>query len=251
MLKRVFLFLVFSHSIYAADNQLPHSLKFIQKQGGEVVESFNAPSGMTGYIVEFRGNALTVYLTEDEQYLFTGKMLDATGRDIGEEALEGYINGPQSEKKWQALRSSNWIPDGSEDAEKVIYTFSDPNCPYCKKFWENARPWVASGEVQIRHILVGILKADSYGKSAAILSAKDPAEALYEHQASENGSVRPLTSPSETVRTQLEENHLLMQTLGISAVPAIYYKDKTNALKLHMGLPGALQLEQIMSSKGD
>ncbi|MCW8092710.1 thiol:disulfide interchange protein DsbG [Alteromonas sp. ASW11-130] len=251
MLKRAFLFLVFSHSILAADGKLPQPLQLIEKQGGEVVDSFDAPSGMTGYIVDFRGNALTVYLSKNKHYLFTGKMLDSTGRDMGKEALEGYISGPQSEKKWQTLLSSNWVLDGSEDAEKVIYTFTDPNCPYCKRFWEDARPWVESGKVQIRHILVGILKADSYGKSAAILSAKDPAEALHQHEASSSRPIRPLESPSEKVRTQLKENHLLMQSLGVSATPAIYYKDKTNAVQLHMGLPPTSQLEQILGSKGD
>ncbi|MEG3766210.1 thiol:disulfide interchange protein DsbG [Alteromonas sp. 14N.309.X.WAT.G.H12] len=252
MLKSVFLFLFLfiSHAIFAADRQIPQSLKFIEKQGGEVVDSFAAPAGMTGYIVEFRGNALTVYLSQDEQYLFTGNMLDATGRDMGKEALDDYIKGPQSEKKWQALLSSNWIPDGSDDAPKVIYAFIDPNCPYCKQLWEKARPWIASGKVQMRYILVGILKADSYGKSAAILSAEDPADALYEHEASESSSLRSLTSPSEAVRTQLGENHRLMQTLGISAVPAIYYKDKSNGVTLQMGLPTPSQLEQIMGSQG-
>lgn len=40
-----------------------------------------------------------------------------------------------------------------------------------------------------------------------------------------------------------------MRSLGVSATPAIYYKDKTNAVKLHMGLPSASQLEQIIGLK--
>lgn len=251
MLKRTLLFLVFSHSLNAADKKLPLPLQLIENQGGEIVDSFSAPSGITGYLVDFRGNAVSVYVSADKNYLFTGKMLDAKGRDMGNEALENYIRGPLSEKKWQTLLSSNWISDGNQTAEKVIYTFTDPNCPYCKKFWENVRPWVDSGDVQVRHILVGILKADSYGKSAAILSAKDPAKALLEHESGVNGAIRPLDSPSKKVQEALDENHLLMKTLGISGTPAIYYKDKTNTVKLHMGLPSASQLKQIISSKGD
>src|SRR3546814_8987929 len=60
--------------------------------------------------------------------------------------------------------------------------FSDPNCPYCNMFWKQARPWVESGKVQLRHIMVGMLRADSAGKSAALLSAKDPRAALNEHE---------------------------------------------------------------------
>jgi thiol:disulfide interchange protein DsbG len=41
-------------------------------------------------------------------------------------------------------------------------------------FWEQARPWVKAGKVQLRHIMVGIIREDSPGKSAALLAAKDP-----------------------------------------------------------------------------
>ncbi len=51
--------------------------------------------------------------------------------------------------------------DGKDNAPKIIYMFSDPNCPYCNRFWQLARPWVDSGKVQIRHIMVGILSHDS------------------------------------------------------------------------------------------
>src|SRR3546814_5178612 len=54
----------------------------------------------------------------------------------------------------------------------------DANCPYCNAFWEAARPWVDSGKVQLRHILVGIIKDDSPAKAAAILGAPDRSAAL-------------------------------------------------------------------------
>ncbi|MBD3587680.1 thiol:disulfide interchange protein DsbG [Salinimonas sp. HHU 13199] len=251
MLKNTLLFLTIVKSGVAIASSVPEPLKFVDKQGGEVVDAFDAPSGFTGYIIDFRGNALTVYLTEDKQFLFTGKMLDSTGRDMGETALSAYITGPQSEKTWQALASSNWIPDGDKDAERVIYTFTDPNCPYCKKFWQQARPWVEAGKIQIRHILVGILKADSFDKSAAILSAENPATALYQHESGNEIDVRAIASLSDSVKGKLNANHALMQSLGVSATPAIYYKDGNNAVSLQMGLPGKLQLEQIMGAGDD
>ncbi len=251
MLRNVLLLIAIAMSGLATASSLPQPLKFIESQGGEVVNAFDAPSGVTGYIIDFRGNALTVYLSEDKQYLFTGKMLDASGRDIGETALNAYISGPQSEKNWQALGSSNWISDGDEDAKRVIYTFTDPNCPYCKKFWQQARPWVETGKVQIRHILVGILKADSFDKSAAILSAENPATALYQHESGNEIDVRAIASLSDSVKEKLNANHALMQSLGVSATPAIYYKDGNNAVSLQMGLPGKSQLEQIMGAGDD
>ncbi|CAM5602480.1 hypothetical protein SSTU70S_03334 [Stutzerimonas stutzeri] len=58
-------------------------------------------------------------------------------------------------------------------------------------FWKQARPWVESGKVQLRHIMVGMLRADSAGKSAALLSASKPEAALNEHEAAGKASKRP------------------------------------------------------------
>ena len=94
MLRNILLLITIANSGLATASSLPQSLQLIENQGGEVVNAFDTPSGVTGYIIDFRGNALTVYLSEDKQYLFTGKMLDATGRDMGETALNAYITGP-------------------------------------------------------------------------------------------------------------------------------------------------------------
>ena len=70
---------------------------------------------------------------------------------------------------------------------------ADPNCPYCNMFWKQARPWVESGKVQLRHIMVGMLRADSAGKSAALLNASKPEAALNEHEAAGKASkLKPL-----------------------------------------------------------
>jgi thiol:disulfide interchange protein DsbG len=75
------------------------------------------------------------------------------------------------------LQNSSWIADGSIGARRVVYVFTDPNCPYCNKFWAEARPWVQAGK-QLRHVIVGILTPESPGKAAALLSAPNPAVAL-------------------------------------------------------------------------
>jgi protein-disulfide isomerase len=38
------------------------------------------------------------------------------------------------------------------------------------KFWQQARPWVESGKVQIRTLLVGVIKPESPATAAAILA---------------------------------------------------------------------------------
>ncbi len=173
-------------------------------------------------------------------------MFDVNGQDVGANELNNYINGAQSEKIWQQLSESSWVLDGNPNASRVIYAFTDPNCPYCQKFWQQARPWVDAGNVQIRHILVGILKADSYGKSAAILSAENPSEILHNHEAGQLAPLKPLNNPTPEVKKELDDNHRLMRRLGLSATPAIYFRDESGAVKLQMGLPTTAQLETVL-----
>ena len=57
---------------------------------------------------------------------------------------------------------------GKKEAPVIVYVFADPFCPYCKQFWQQARPWVESGKVQLRTLLVGVIKPESPATAAAI-----------------------------------------------------------------------------------
>ncbi len=230
----------------------PPPLKLITQEGGEVISNFPAPDGMTGYIVDFNGRTLTVYLTPSKQYMFAGVMLDDEGVDQAQKALNEYLAGPKSEKDWQALESSNWVLDGSPDAERIVYTFTDPNCPYCKQFFKAARPWVEAGDVQLRHILVGILKADSLAKAAAILGADRPSEWLHLHETeAKTFNLVPNHTPTAKVNEMLENNHAVMHQLGVSATPTTFYKNHENIVVGQPGLPPRTLMEEIMGSAKD
>src|ERR1700754_2175348 len=76
------------------------------------------------------------------------------------------------------LEHAHWVLDGSAKAPRTVYVFTDPNCPYCNKFWGDARPWVDSGKVQLRHIMVAVIAPTSAGKAATPLTDRDPAGRL-------------------------------------------------------------------------
>src|SRR3546814_15255440 len=91
----------------------------------------------------------------------------------------------------------------------------DANCPYCNAFWEAARPWVDSGKVQLRHILVGIIKDDSPAKAAAILGAPDRSAALLTNERQfGQGGITPAKSVPADVRKILDDNLALMASTG-------------------------------------
>ena len=79
---------------------------------------------------------------------------------------------------WDELEHAGWIADGRDDAPRKIYVFLDPNCPYCTKFWSDARPWVDSGKVQLRHVMVAVISQSSAGKAATLMTDPDPVRRL-------------------------------------------------------------------------
>ncbi len=140
--------------------------------------------------------------------------------------------------------------DGQADAARIIYTFTDPNCPYCNAFWRASRPWVEAGKVQLRHVLVGIIKQDSPTKAAAILQASSPAQALaYNEQHHDQGGIKPAASVSPQVAKTLQQNLMLMTALGFQGTPAIVFKDAQGQVQTRSGMPQGADLENVLGPK--
>ena len=213
----------------------------------EIIGQFDAPSGLQGYAGKFNGQGMALFLTQDQQHVIVGTLLDAEGRDISRTALDELVYGPMGEQMWAQLQEGNWVTDGSDDAERVVYTFTDPNCPFCSMFWEQARPWVDAGKVQLRHIMVGILREDSAGKSAAILTAEDPSAALHQHEAGDG--VTALVRIPAAIESQLQANHELMSQLGAQATPAIFYLDEQGKMQQQQGAPRPDKLRDILGPR--
>ncbi len=255
MLKKSFvpfsvLFSLLAMTLNAQAKDWPAPIKALEAKGIEVVGTFAAPGGLTGYAGMIEQQPLAIYLTADGKQAIVGSMIDGKGVNLSQEPLNRLVSKPMTEKIWKQLEGSTWIADGARNAPRVIYTFTDPNCPYCNKFWNEARPWVKAGKVQLRHVMVAILGPTSPGKAAALLSAQDPQAALTRHeQQHANGGVKPLDQIPPKIRTQLDANQTLMQQLGFAATPTILYKDGDGILQNTQGAPSADMLNKIMGPR--
>jgi len=228
----------------------PAPIKALEAQGVEVIGTFEAPGGLTGYAGLIRQQPLAIYVTPDGKQAIIGTMIDGKGVELSEEPLNRLVNKPMTAKTWKQLEGSTWIADGAKQAPRIVYTFTDPNCPYCNKFWNDARPWVQAGKVQLRHIMVAILTPTSAGKAAALLAAPDPQAALAQHeQQQRSGGMKPLAQIAPKISAQLEANAQLMQQLGFAATPAILYKDEDGYLKSMKGAPSAEMLSRILGPR--
>ncbi|MEX0373909.1 thiol:disulfide interchange protein DsbG [Spiribacter pallidus] len=229
------------------DETLPAPMAALADRGAEIGQSFEAPSGLTGYTVSFQGQTLAAYLTSDGEHVVVGTLLDGDGTNLSQPVIEAAANAARPESDWAALAKAGWIADGSDEAERVVYAFTDPNCPFCHRFYQQSRDWIEAGAVQIRHVMVGVLRQDSLPKSATLLASDDPSAALAEHEANfDEGGVTPADRLPAEAQERVQQNNQLMSELGIRGTPSVFYRDDEGKIRLVRGLPRGDQMQAVM-----
>ena len=228
----------------------PPAIQTLEQQGVTVIESFDAPGGMTGYVGEMQGRSLAFYLTPDGDHVIVGTLLDQDGNNLSAAAIQELVEGPKFESAWPQLESSHWVRDGASDADIVVYTFTDPNCPYCFRFRQQAAPWIDAGKVQLRHIMVGILREDSLTKAATILGSDDPEAAMHQHQESyEQGGIEVDRARVSAAHMDVKANNQLMHELGLQATPSTLYRDQDGKVQMVQGMPNPQALLRMMGPR--
>ena len=228
MFKRTLLLTLLPAIVHA--EELPAPVKAIEKQGITILKPFDAPGGMKGYLGKYQDMGVTIYVTPDGKHAISGYMYNEKGENLSNALIEKEIYAPAGREMWQRMEKASWILDGKKEAPVIVYVFADPFCPYCKQFWQQARPWVES--------------------AAAILASKDPAKTWHDYEAS-GGKMKleiPVSVPAEKMKL-LNINQKLMDDLGANVTPAIYYMSKDDTLQQEVGLPDKEKLNIIMGNK--
>lgn len=234
----------------SAGTAVPAVIGALQKQGFELIGEFDAPGGLRGFAGVVAQRPVAAYLTPDGKHAVVGALLDEHGQDAAAATLQNVVAKPMSARIWSDLDKSTWVADGRPDAPRIVYTFSDANCPYCHRFWQAARPWVEAGKVQLRHVMVGVIREDSANKAAAILQAKNPSEefARNEHQFSAGG-IQGLASVPADTRRQLSDNENLMLELGFRGTPGILFRDADGIVQRRAGMPQGDDLTTVLGPR--
>ncbi len=149
----------------------------------------------------------------------------------------------------QRLDRAHWIASGAKASKRVVYVFTDPNCPFCNELW-TALKTARAPEVQIRYLLVAVIQADSKGKDAAIIESPDPAAMLEQHERSyASGGIRPKATWQPATSETISADESLMQALHIYGTPGLVYLDEHNDVKVFAGMPDPEQLRMIVGHR--
>jgi thiol:disulfide interchange protein DsbG len=148
----------------------------------------------------------------------------------------------------QRLDRAHWIASGATTA-RVVYVFTDPNCPFCNDLWKAMRT-ARAPDVQVRYLLVAVISPDSRGKDAAILESAEPAAALEKHERNyDKGGITPTATVQAATAETITANEALMGALHIYGTPGLVYLDEHNEVRVFGGMPDAKQLQAIVGKR--
>ena len=184
------------------------------------------------YEVVFDGQI--AYTDEKLNFVFFGNLVDVrtgTERNLTRER--------SAQLAAQALRKSadNAIKRVRGNGKRVLYTFEDPNCGFCR---ELQKEMVKLTDVTIYTFLWPILSPDSVEKSRAVWCSRDRGKAWDDIM---SRGVVPQNSAKCDV--PFEKNHELAQRFGIRGTPAIYLAD---GRQVGGGYVPAAELEKALNS---
>lgn len=186
-------------------------------------------SGVLGLYEVVVGGEIS-YMDEKGTYIIFGNIVDVKAkRDITRERAEKL-----AQIKFSDLPLDMAIKQVKGNGKRLIATFEDPNCGYCKKL---AKEMVGVNDVTIYTFLMPILAPDSVEKSQNIWCAADRVKAWNDWM------VNGITPAAAKCDNPVQKSLAFGQKLKINGTPTIFFADGSRA----PGYMPVAQLEQAMA----
>jgi thiol:disulfide interchange protein DsbC len=181
-------------------------------------------------LYEVRVNNEILYTDEKINYIFSGNILDAKSmQNLTEKRLREL-----TAIKWENLPLDAAVKTVRGNGKRTLAVFSDPNCPYCKRFEKDL---AKVDDVTIYTFLYPILSQDSHEKSKAVWCSADKSKAWSELML--NGTV-PAAARCDT---PIEKNLELGRKYRVNGTPTLIF---VNGERVPGAIPQA-QLEKLLA----
>jgi len=238
---------LFSGVVQAKESQLPQPMQMIVDSGAaEVVKTFDTErDDIQGYVIKQANGKHTIVYGLDN-YAFAGVLLNEKGENLTNRYAALHVPEPDLTDVAQKIMASEYLVTEGKKGAPEIYVFTDPNCPYCAKFFEMSRSYVKAGKVRIHWVPVGFLSPTSKGIAAAIIQGG--IEVMAEAKRAEKGQSKPSIKPSRDVARALAMHQKYMDEAGIGGTPGFVYK-VNGEWKSQSGVPPKAKFEEMLSEK--
>jgi len=205
---------------------------FQAKFPNAIVESVARTPFAGIYEVVFNGQI--AYTDEKLNFVFFGNLVDlrsGSERNLTRERSAQLAS--------QSLRkaSDNAIKRVRGNGKRVLYTFEDPNCGFCRELQKEV---MKLNDVTVYTFLWPILSPDSVEKSRSVWCSKDRAKAWDDLM---SRGIAPQAGAK--CDAPFEKNHELAQRFGIRGTPAIFLVD---GRQVGAGYVPAAELDEALNS---
>jgi thiol:disulfide interchange protein DsbC len=200
--------------------------KAMESKLGAKVESVTKSGYLGLYEVYMEGN---IFYTDEKMTAFIagGQLIDAkTMKNTTEERMRKL-----TAIKFNELPLDRAIKQVRGNGKRVLATFEDPNCGYCKRL---AKDLLKLDNATIYTFLLPILSEDSLKKSRQIWCATDRAKSWNDWMI--DGKVPAGKEDCDT--TAIDKNREFGRKLNITGTPTMFFADGER-------VPGAMPLDRI------
>jgi len=181
-------------------------------------------------LYEVRLDNEILYTDEKMNYIFSGNIIDGKSmQNLTEKRLRDL-----SAIKWENLPLDAAVKTVRGNGKRMLAVFSDPNCPYCKRF---EKELAKVDDITIYTFLYPILSEDSHEKSKAVWCSADKSKAWSALML--NGTV-PAAARCDT---PIENNLALARKYHITGTPTLVF---ANGERVPGAIPQA-QLEKMLA----
>jgi len=181
-------------------------------------------------LYEVRLDNEILYTDEKMNYIFSGNIIDGKSmQNLTEKRLRDL-----SAIKWENLPLDAAVKTVRGNGKRMLAIFSDPNCPYCKRF---EKELANVDNITIYTFLYPILSEDSHEKSKAVWCSADKSKAWSALML--NGTV-PAAARCDT---PIENNLALARKYHITGTPTLVF---ANGERVPGAIPQA-QLEKLFA----
>jgi thiol:disulfide interchange protein DsbC len=149
--------------------------------------------------------------------IFGGTMVDTkTKVNLTEQRLNELIN-----FKFSELPLKDAVKTVRGNGSRVLVTFEDPNCGFCKKLMQEVNK---IDNLTVYTFLIPILSPDSGTKAKAIWCSPDPSNVWVDFMSK---NVALPTQSSSTCEVPFERNLALQSKLHVTGTPSLFFKDNS------------------------
>lgn len=185
--------------------------RLIESRAGDQakVERISRVPGSSLYEVTLRGpnGPQLFYVDEKARVIVVGQVLDGrTGLNLTEERLRR-LNAIE----WASLPFADAITTTRGSGRRKIAVFSDPNCPYCKRFEKDL---ARLDDITVHIFLFPVIRPESVPLTKSVWCSRDRASAWNDLMLRD---IEPTAAPD--CATPVEKLVALGRSLGASSTP--------------------------------